>query len=81
MSKRKSIYISGNDLVFGNTPKTKKTTTGFKAKTAYEEVNLECIKDKCAQILSIFVSNLPQEGSREYFQHIEGIFHERSDWF
>ena len=42
------------------------TLTDLKAKKAYERVNLECVKDKCAQILSIFVSNLSQEGSREY---------------
>ena len=33
------------------------------------------------QIQSIFVSNLSQERSRQYFQHIGGIFHERSDCF
>ena len=51
-----------------------KTTTDFKAKKAYEWINLECVKGKYTQILSIFVSNLPLEGRREYFQHIEGIF-------
>ena len=55
------------------------TLTDFKAKKAYEWVNLECVKDKYAQILSIFVSSLSQQGSREYFQHIGGIFHKRSD--
>ena len=57
------------------------TRTDFKAKKAYEGVNLEFVKEKYAQMLSIFVSNLSQEGSREYFQHIGGIFHERSDCF
>ena len=51
-------------------------TTDFKAKKAYEGVNLECVTDKYTQILNIFVSNLSQERSREYFQHIGGIFHE-----
>ena len=32
-----------------------KKTTDFKAKKAYEGVNLECVKDKYAQTLSIFV--------------------------
>ena len=53
------------------------TITYFKAKKANEGVNLECVKDKYAQILSIFVSNLSQEGSTEYFQHSGGIFQER----
>ena len=30
-------------------------TTDFKANKAYEAVNLECVRDKYAQILSIFV--------------------------
>ena len=47
------------------------TTTDFKAKKAYEGVNLKCVKDKYAQILNIF-------GSREY-QHNGGIFRKRSD--
>ena len=34
------------------------TTTDFSAKTDYEGVNLEYVKDKYAQILSIFVSHL-----------------------
>ena len=34
--------------------------------TAYEGVYLEYVRDKYAQILSIFVSNLSQEDSREY---------------
>ena len=44
------------------------TTTDFKAKKAFEGVNLEYVKDKYLQILSIFVSNLSQEGRAEYFQ-------------
>ena len=55
------------------------TRTDFKAKKAYEEVDSECVKDKYASILNIFVSNLFQKRSREYFQHNEGIFNERSD--
>ena len=35
------------------------TTTDFKAKKSYKGVNLDCFKDKYAQILNIFVSNLP----------------------
>ena len=54
-------------------------TADFKAMKAYEGVNFECVRDKYAQILSIFVSNLSQERSRQYFQHIGGIFHERLD--
>ena len=53
------------------------TTIGFKK--VYERGNLECVNDKYAQILSIFVSNLPQEDSKKYFQHIGEIFHEISD--
>ena len=45
-------------------------TTDFKAKKAYEGVNLKCARDKYAQILSIFVSNLSQERNRQHFQHI-----------
>ena len=48
-------------------------------KKTYERVDLECVKDKYAPILNIFVSNLFQKSSREYFQHNEGIFQERSD--
>ena len=55
------------------------TTTDFKAKKVYKGVDLECVKEKYALILNIFVSNLFQKSSREYFQHNEGIFHERSD--
>ena len=36
-----------------------KTTTDFKAKNAYEGVNLECVKDKYTQLLSMFVLNFP----------------------
>lgn len=53
----------------------------FKTKKAYDGVNLECVKDKYAQILYKFISKLPQECSREYFQHIGGILHESSDCF
>ena len=53
----------------------------FKTKKAYDGVNLECVKDKYAQILSIFVSNFSQEISREYFQHIWGIFQEKPDCY
>ena len=42
------------------------TTTDFKAKKAYEGVNLDYAKDKYLQILSTFVPNLSQEGRREY---------------
>ena len=55
------------------------TTTDFKTKKAYEGVNLEYVKDKYAQILSIFVSNLSQERCRDYFQRNGCIFHERLD--
>ena len=41
------------------------TRTDFKAKKAYEEVDSECVKDKYASILNIFVSNLFQKRSRE----------------
>ena len=54
-------------------------TADSKAKKAYEGVNLGCVRDKYAQILSIFVSSLSQERSRQCFQHIRGIFHEKSD--
>ena len=57
------------------------TRTDFKAKKNYEGVDLECVKDKYAPILNIFVSNLFQKSSREYFQLSERIFHERSDCF
>ena len=53
----------------------------FQSQEAYKGVNLECGKDKYTQILSIFVSNLSQEGSKECFQNIEGICHERSDCY
>ena len=39
----------------GNELQLLKKTTDFKAKKAYEGVNLECVKDKYAQTLSIFV--------------------------
>ena len=55
------------------------TRTDFKAKKDYEGVDLEYVKDKYAPILKIFVSNLFQKSSREYFQHSEEIFYERSD--
>ena len=57
------------------------TLTDLKDKKVYEWVNLKCVKDKHAPILStsIFVSNLSQEDSREYFQHVEGIFQKRSN--
>ena len=55
------------------------TTVDFKAKKACEGANSECVKDKYAQILSIFILNLSQEGSRKYFQHNEGSLRERSD--
>ena len=45
----------------------------------YEGVNLECVRDKYTQILNINVSKLSQKRSRQYFQHIGGILHERSD--
>ena len=44
-----------------------------------EGVDLECVKDKYAPILNIFVSNLFQKSSREYFERNEEIFLERSD--
>ena len=43
------------------------TTTDFNAKKDYEGINLEYVNDKYPQILSIFASNLSQEGSRDYF--------------
>ena len=55
------------------------TLTDLKAKKVYEWVNLKRVKDKYAPILSIFVSNLSQEDSREYFQHVGGIFQKRSN--
>ena len=63
----------------GNKLQLLETTTDFKAKKAYEGVNLKCVKNKYAQTLSIFVLTVSQEGSREYFQQIGGIFHELSD--
>ena len=43
------------------------TSRDFKVKKIYEGVDWESSKDKDAQILSIFVSNLPQGGNRENF--------------
>ena len=57
------------------------TARDFKAKKAYEGVDLECFKENYAQILSMLASHLLQEGSREYFLHNGGIFHERPDCF
>ena len=42
--------------------------TDFKTTKAYDGINLECVKEKYAQILSIFVSNLSQESSGEYLK-------------
>ena len=50
------------------------TTADFKANKACEGVNLECVKNQYAQILSIFVSNLSQESSREYFSKMGELF-------
>ena len=41
------------------------TARDFKAKKAYEGINLECFKEKYAQILSMLALHLLQEGSRE----------------
>lgn len=65
----------------GNELQLLKKTTDFKAKKAYEGIDLECFKEKYAQILSMLASHLLQEGSREYFLHNGGIFHERPDCF
>ena len=43
-------------------------TTDFKAKKAYEGVNLKCARDKYAQILSIFFQICPKNVFRQHFQ-------------
>ena len=55
-------------------------TTDFQNKKTHRGVNLERVKDKYAQIIGIFPSNLSEELSRQYFQQIGGMFHERSDY-
>ena len=50
------------------------TTTDFKAKKAYEGVNLECVKDKYVQILNIFVSIYSKKEAENIFSTLGEFF-------
>ena len=57
-------------------------TADLKAKKAYEGVNLECVKDTYAQILSIFVSNISKERSQTTFStHWGNLLPKSSSFF
>lgn len=46
------------------------TTRDFKSKKVYEEVEWESVKDKNAQILSIFVTNCPKKAAGRVFSTV-----------
>ena len=46
------------------------TTRDFKSKKIYEEVEWESVKDKNAQILSIFVTNCPKKAAGRVFSTV-----------
>ena len=46
------------------------TTRDFKFKKVYEEVEWESVKDKNAQILSIFVTNCPKKAAGRVFSTV-----------
>lgn len=46
------------------------TTRDFKSKKVYEEVQWESVKDKNAQILSIFVTNCPKKAAGRVFSTV-----------
>lgn len=46
------------------------TTRDFKSKKVYEEVEWESVKDKNAQILSIFVTNCPKKVAGRVFSTV-----------
>lgn len=46
------------------------TTRDFKSKKVYEEVEWESVKDKNAQILSIFVTNCPKKAAGRVFSMV-----------
>ena len=54
-------------------------TTDFKAKKAYEGVNLKCARDKYAQILSIFFQICPKNVTDNIFSSYIGEFFTK-DW-